>query len=77
MTHEYKHDFEYKYKINKFIKKKMSTITKERKQFELKFQQLYNLFHVKNCGFKEKEAIFYNENKITIFKGNEIIVILR
>lgn len=47
--------------------------TKERKQFEQTFQPLYNLFHAKNSGFKEKEAIFYNSNKINIFKGSFLV----
>jgi hypothetical protein len=46
--------------------------SKERREYEQKFYPLFKFFHAKNSGFKEKEAIFYNENKIAIFRGASI-----
>lgn len=46
---------------------------KERKEFESKFYPLYNLVHSKKSGFKSREAIFYNESKIAIFRGNVFV----
>lgn len=45
------------------------SVDKERVKYEQKFLPLYNFIHAKTSRFKEKEAIFYNQNKISIFKG--------
>lgn len=49
----------------------------ERKKFESLFIPLYRFVHTKNSGFKEKEAIFLNQNKIAIFRGDDLVKFLK
>jgi len=51
------------YYFNNFFLIKMASEReekKERRRYEAQFQPLYDFFHSKGIGFKEKEAIFYN-----------------
>ena len=50
--------------------------TDDRKKFEALFIPLYRFVHTKNSGFKEKEAIFLNSNKIAIFRGDDLVKFL-
>lgn len=47
-------------------------MSKERKQFENTFMPLFKFCHRKDDALKQKQALFYNQNKINIFKGESL-----